>query len=552
MIRCTVLQVTGTTSKTVGCNVNKSRQIIGIKCNIIVPKSQTVKAVKTGIWSDTSETAKSVIASILKPASSSKHVKTSVWYDLSETVRAVKALIETRGHPSYRVVHANTQPTHRWTPVSCSVVNQSEMHKWVKANVLTEKWSYIWKPVGTKIEKNSEPTRNIRARRIVKANVHFDKAFKTRWVTANVNVIGANTRAVSLNRYIFSVYGTITDKNGNPVKDATVFLYKRGSGAFVTPKTTTTNYNGDYEIPKVPDGKYYVLAIKLAHDLVFSPIVMNGAHVDIEKNMPCYEVSKDVCIEEILSPIGDVFRFQVIYDETFADGTRITDTLLIWGDLYGTLPLLYRDTDGIFMVESPASARLTVLHDFWETGGTREEGKDDHFMKPVVHQLPSNRCYCSDCKREIVKEEGTEGTPCSLLTCPYCGKKTLTDVYYTNEPTAEYPSNVSWFNWKASLYTPNFVGFIVRTVSRADVYTILSTNIGGYYEIPASPPSDPVPPSQKIPPTGGGVTRGRTVHASVSPQPGSPKVTVGCKIGTHEVLEYCPDGITEKRWRDCV
>lgn len=25
-----------------------------------------------------------------------------------------------------------------------------------------------------------------------------------------------------------------------------------------------------------------------------------------------------------------------------------------------------------------------------------------------------------------------------------------------------------------------------------------------------------------------------------------------CKEGIHEVLEYCPDGITEKRWRDCI
>ncbi len=25
-----------------------------------------------------------------------------------------------------------------------------------------------------------------------------------------------------------------------------------------------------------------------------------------------------------------------------------------------------------------------------------------------------------------------------------------------------------------------------------------------------------------------------------------------CIEGTHEVLEYCPDGVTEKRWRDCI
>jgi len=25
-----------------------------------------------------------------------------------------------------------------------------------------------------------------------------------------------------------------------------------------------------------------------------------------------------------------------------------------------------------------------------------------------------------------------------------------------------------------------------------------------------------------------------------------------CTEGAHEVLEYCPDGTTEKRWRDCI
>ena len=34
--------------------------------------------------------------------------------------------------------------------------------------------------------------------------------------------------------------------------------------------------------------------------------------------------------------------------------------------------------------------------------------------------------------------------------------------------------------------------------------------------------------------------------------PGEPPGEPVCNEGTHETLEYCPDGITEKNWRDCI
>jgi len=590
VVRCNILLAKGQSIKSVGCKVNKSRLLINVRCNVTPPPpGQTLKTVKTNIWSDLGETVRPVGLFVRRYGEAHKPVKLSVWSDLGETVRPVGLFVGRYGEAhkpvklsvwsdlgetvktivasvvtypeTYKAVRANVSPTHRWIPVSANIVRSGMNYRPVKANIINEVWSYSWRGIATKIQKYASHTKNVRARRKVQTSIKYYEGYHIRPVSVNVNVPTANTRAVKLKIHMFKVYGTITDENGNPVKDATVFLYKRGSGEFITAKTTKTNHEGYYEIPEVPYGKYYVLAIKLAHDLVFSPIVMNGKHIDIEKNMPCYTVSKDVCVEEILSPIGDVFRFQVIYDETFDDGTRVIEILLIWGDLYGNLPTRYRDTDGIFMVETPEVARLTVVHDFWETGGSREEGKDDHFLKPVLHELPSNKCYCKNCRCVIEKEPGTEEIPCSELRCPYCGNYSLSDTYYTYEPTTEYPSDVTWFTWKASLYRPNFIGFIVRCVTRADVYTILSLNIGGYYDIPSTPPSEPVPPGERLPPGGGGTPgiggggRGSgniNVIASPQPEPGVNVPRTPCIEGTHEVFEYCPDGITEKRWRDCI
>jgi len=578
-VSCDIYVAKGQSVKPVGCKVNKSRQIINVGLSIheytgesirsvglsVQPHGETVKPVGLSVWSDLSETVKSVGLSAVIPGEAHKPVKLSVWSDLSETVKPVGLFVVSYPE-TYKAVRANVSPTHRWIPVSANIVRSGVNYRAVKANIINEVWAFDWQSINARIEKYAAHTKNIRARRIVRASIKYYEGYHIRPVSVNVNVPTANTRAVKLKIHMFKVYGTIIDENGKPVKDATVFLYKRGSGEFITAKTTRTNYEGYYEIPEVPYGKYYVLAIKLAHDLVFSPIVVNGKHIDIEKNMPCYTVSRDVCVEEILSPIGDVYRFQVIYDETFPDGTRITDILLIWGDLYGNLPAYYRDTDGIFMVESPESARLTVVHDFWETGGRREEGKDDHFLKPVPHQLPPNECYCNNCRCTIKKE--TEETPCSELRCPYCGNYSLSDTYYTYEPTTEHPSNVTWFAWKASLYHPNFIGFIVRCVSRADTYTIFSINIGGQYLIPTSSPYSLIPFNQRLSSQWGGgdagrgtggrsfYPNGRGFQASLSPPPPGPPGGIlpptPCIEGTHEVFEYCPDGVTEKRWRDCI
>ncbi|GAI06226.1 unnamed protein product, partial [marine sediment metagenome] len=268
---------------------------------------------------------------------------------LGTAFKSVRANIPTPG-TTYRVVSADIRPTHRWTPISCNVVHPSLTHRTVKTNVVSSIWSLTYRKIIGKIEKYAEHTKNLRARRIIKANVYFVEARNTRSVSLNVQTHAENTRNVKLKIHQYTVYGTITDEAANPVKDAIVFLYKQGSGEFIATKTTQTNSSGYYEISDVPYGNYTIIAIKQARDLNFSPVVVNGSHVNIEKNMPLYKVGKDTCLEEIMSPRGDLFRFQVLYDEVFPDQSRTIDILLIWGDLYNQLPTYYRETDGIFMV----------------------------------------------------------------------------------------------------------------------------------------------------------------------------------------------------------
>ena len=470
IVKCNVLQTTGTETRTIGCDVNKSRQIMAIGCNVLIPYGESVKAVSLNIWSDAGESTKSVGLSASKVSESVKAVSLNIWSDSGESIKSV-GLSSAKHQKTYRNVEADVSPTHRWTPVSCDIVNSSKTHRWITVDVINEAWSYIWKRINTKIEKYAQHTKNIRARRKVQVNVWHVDTSNIRRVSVNVSAPAVNTRPVKLKIHLYKVYGTITDENDDPVKDATVFLYKpAGSGEFFTAKTATTSSAGYYEIPEIPYGDYQVIVIKQAHDLYFSSFTIDGDHVDVQKDMPSYTVGKDTCIEEIMNPKGDLFRFQVLYDEVFADGTRIIDMLILWGDLYGTLPTWYRETDGIFMVESPTSARLTVLQDFFETGGSREEGKDDHFVNET--------------------------------------------------------ENVSWFLWKSTLYHSNFIGFVVRCHTRGEPFTVLSTNIGGQYQIPDTPQDEDVPPDDRLPPGGGG---GGGASADSVPHPGSETSSPGNK-----------------------
>jgi len=447
-VSCDIWLAKGQSVKPVSCKVNKSRQIINVGLSIheytgestrpvglsVQPYGETVKPVGLSVWSDLSETVKPVGLSAVIPGEAHKPVKLSVWSDLSETVKPVGLFVVSYPE-TYKAVRANVSPTHRWIPVSANVVRSGMNYRAVKANIINEVWAFDWQSINARIEKYAAHTKNIRARRKVQVSIKYYEGYHIRPVSVNVNVPTANTRAVKLKIHMYKVYGTITDEEGKPVKDATVFLYKRGSGEFITAKTTKTNSAGYYEIPEVPYGNYHVIVIKQARTLNFGPITINGAHVDVKKDLPLYKASKDTCLEEIMSPRGDLFRFQVLYDEVFPDKSRIIEILLIWGDLYNQLPTYYRETDGIFKVETPASAKLTVLHDFFETGGKRSEGKDDHFITPT--------------------------------------------------------KDVSEFMWRASLYHPNFIGFIVRCNTRGNVYTILSTNIGGYIDKVSASPEEP-------------------------------------------------------------
>jgi len=526
-VSCDIWLAKGQSIKSVGCKVNKSRQIIDVGLSIqedtgesakqvglnVAMSGESGKPVGLSIWSDLGETIKPVSLSVEMRGKSYKPVGLSIWSDLGETVRptGLSAEIPGEAHQSvrlsvwsglsetvktivvsvatypetYKAVRANVSPTHRWIPVSANIVRSGVNYRAVKTNVINEVWAFNWQSINARIEKYAAHTKNIRARRKVQAKVEYFDGFHIRLVSANVSVPTANTRAVKLKIHMYSVYGTIADEEDNPVKDAVVFLYKRGSGEFITGKTTKTDSSGYYEIPEVPYGAYDVIVIKQAHTLNFGPIIVDGAHVDVEKNMPLYKVGKDTCLEEIMSPQGDIFRFQVLYDEVFPNHTRTIDILLIWGDLYGKLPTYYRETDGIFMVESPSSARLTALHDFWETGGERSQGKDDHFITPI--------------------------------------------------------NNVSEFMWRASLYYPNFIGFIVRCTTRGDVYTILSANIGGHIVEGLISPEEPgeVTP-HSYPPLYSKSTTTRPIGCCL-PLPG----IAGCPTACTRAVGLCRDYISQ-------